>query len=261
MANKHTLVISTVDENNNINQKSITNINPLATAGQLKIFAEGLAALSDDTYVSAATVTRQEVTTANRPRLPLKIKISKTYETEPDMSTAVDIADALSIDGILSGSDVTRSVANHVIDGVNCLLYGATLKISKNNTSLVGDGTNHFDANTIFLRLPVRKFLTPVFSAWSWTVDLDTTKYEGDFSANFKEMAQLTSNNPANFADPSVDVWWASLMPKLQVAKLNTKIFPGKYVQPLGRDLSFIDNNEYEQTMLRVYIDRSSEVS
>ena len=138
MANKHTLVISTVDDQNKINQKSITNVSPFATKLEMRTFAEKLAALTDDTYVSSATVTRNELTAGTRPIVPCKVIITTQPSSILAMNqgkTVVDIADILSYPGVLTGSTFTEKTMTY--RNISYNYYDAALRISKNNTDLV----------------------------------------------------------------------------------------------------------------------------
>lgn len=57
-----TSIIINTTRNGDKKQRSITNIDPNATANQLIEFAGKLTALSTDTYVNTVKVTREELT-------------------------------------------------------------------------------------------------------------------------------------------------------------------------------------------------------
>lgn len=68
MADKTSLIITSTDTGGKTVNKTLTNINPGATKGELRKFAQGLNSLTTNTYEGAAIVQRTEIPTdANDP--------------------------------------------------------------------------------------------------------------------------------------------------------------------------------------------------
>ena len=61
MANKTSLVITSTDQSGKTFNKTYTGINPDASKGELRAFAQGLNGLTKNTYEGVAVVTRTEI--------------------------------------------------------------------------------------------------------------------------------------------------------------------------------------------------------
>ena len=64
MANKNSVIVSLVDTDNNVSQKTLSNINPDASDGAIKTFCKQLFGLSDDTVTAITRVEHTDVTNA-----------------------------------------------------------------------------------------------------------------------------------------------------------------------------------------------------
>ena len=83
MADKTSLIIKSVDQNNKATSRSVTDVSKTATAQQLKAFAQALNATSDNTYQSSSRVQTTDLDNAQpeTPKLPRNLHLELDHAT------------------------------------------------------------------------------------------------------------------------------------------------------------------------------------
>ena len=83
MADKTSLIIKSVDQNNKATSRSVTEVSKTATAQQLKAFAQALNATSDNTYQSSSRVQTTDLDNAQpeTPKLPRNLHLELDHAT------------------------------------------------------------------------------------------------------------------------------------------------------------------------------------
>ena len=131
------LSIKSTDTSNKVCQKSVTNINPNASAENLATFGQMVNALSDHTYIESNLIDKTNVDTEERP--------GGSDKTEPSLSVASNGAVTYNGDGTLyvTNGDVNNiflNIYNNVITAKNA---AGNTPTSFTGTIYASEGTNY----------------------------------------------------------------------------------------------------------------------
>lgn len=100
MANKTSLIIKSVGQDNKATSRSITDVSKTATAQQLKAFAQALNATSDNTYQSSSRV--QTTDLDNVPtKLPRNMQLAKYLDGGATVTVEASLSNANANDSFL----------------------------------------------------------------------------------------------------------------------------------------------------------------